>query len=246
MTSTLSFNHLLKAAFISVLLVGLSITSKQAFAQPSALPNAFNAHYSVARGGLTLGSVHATLKYTGNNYEYKKYTKATGIARLITGIKVTENTNGQLAGLEVIPKNYLFNQSQRKKSRVDKATFSGKTVTGSYKKVPYKLTIPNGAQDRASLELVLARDMAQNKARLQYNVVERGKVKRYNFQKLGVEKIQTPAGTFDATKVKVVRKGKKRETVFWLAKKIDFLPVKIKHTEKGEVITTLISSYKKL
>jgi len=235
MSLTLSFSRLLKISCVGLLFLLASILTQQAFAQPAALPDAFKANYSVAKGGMTLGNLHASLQYSGNNYQYQKYTKATGMAALLTGIKITENTSGQLAGFQVIPKSYLFNQSRRKKSRIDKAQFNGRTAVGSYKNKPYKVNMPIGTQDRASLELVLARDIAQNKPRLQYHVVERGKVKKYDFQK----------GTYNATKIKVIREGKKRETIFWLAKEIDYLPVKIKHTEKGNVITTVINSYQK-
>lgn len=246
-----SFNEInsIKTMLFSLLFAFLMVATSSSLAQPNGLPNAFKADYSVARGGLTLGNLHASLKYNGNNYEYQKYTKATGVAALLTGIKITENTNGQLSGLQIIPKSYLFNQSRRKKSRIDKAEFNGRNAVGSYKNTPYKVIMPNGTQDRASLELVLARDIGQNKSRLQYHVVERGKIKKYNFQKMGNEQIQTPAGNFNAIKVKVIREGKKkkkRETVFWLAEKIDYLPVKIKHTEKGEVITTVIKKYQQL
>lgn len=246
MTSILLFDRLLKIGFISLVLTGTSIATKSAFAQPTALPDAFTADYSVARGSMTLGNLSASLKYSGNNYQYQKYTKATGLAALVTGIKITENTNGQLSGLHVIPKNYLFNQSRRSKSRIDKAQFTGKNAIGSYKDTPYNVVVPNGIQDRASLELVLARDIAQNKAHLKYNVLEKGKVKEYSFQKIGNEQIKTPAGVFATTKVKVMRDSNKRETIFWLAKQIDYLPVKVKHTEKGEVITTVLSRYQKL
>ena len=195
---------------------------------------------------MTLGNLHATLKYTGNTYHYNKFTKATGLAAMLTGIKITENTNGHFSGQNITPQNYLFNQSRRSKSRVDRIKFSDKNAVGSYKNKPYNIAIKPGVQDRASLELVLARDLAQNKARLNYSVIERGKLKQYNFQKLGFEKIQTPAGTFNAMKVKVVRKGSKRETIFWMAKELGFLPVKIRHKEKNDVITTIIKNYKKL
>ena len=234
--------NLVKLVGLSLLLIFTHIT----FAQPTALPDAFKANYSVARGGLTLGNLHASLSYSGNKYQYQKYTKATGVAALLTGIKITENTRGKLSGLHVMPENYLFNQSRRSKSRIDKVNISGRKAVGSYKNQPYNLTIPLGTQDRASLELVLARDIAQNKARLSYNVIERGKVKQYNFRKMGNEQIKTPAGTFNTIKVQVVRENKKRETVFWLAKNLDFLPVKVRHVEKGDVITTVIKNYKKL
>ena len=72
------------------------------------------------------------------------------------------------------------------------------------------------------------------------------KVKQYNFQKLGNEQVKIPAGTFNTVKVRVVRTGNKRETEFWLAKEIDYLPVKIRHREKDDVITTVMRSYKEI
>ncbi|MEE9326491.1 MAG: DUF3108 domain-containing protein [Cocleimonas sp.] len=218
------------------------------FAQHAmALPKAFQANYAVSKGSLSLGNLHATLKYSGNQYHYHKYTKATGLAAVLTGIKITENTDGIFSGENMTPQNYLFNQSRRKKSRIDKATFTTGKVTGSYKNKAYKLAISPNTQDRASLELVLARDLAKNKTDLNYHVVERGKLKKYTFQKLGYQKVKTSAGEFNAMKVKVVRdQNSKRETIFWLAKEVDFLPVKIRHTEKGNVITTIIKDYKRI
>lgn len=246
MISKSNFNRLVKTTINCLLLCILILSSYNAISQPTALPDAFKADYSVASGSITLGNLHVKLGYSGQNYEYQKYTKATGLAAMLTGIKITEKTNGLLSGLQVIPKNYYFNQTRRKKSRIDKTEFSGKNAVGNYKNTPYNLIIPNGAQDRASLELVLARDMALNKSRFQYNVVDRGKIKRYDFKKMAEEKIKTPLGLFKAIKVKVIREGNERETIFWLAKQVNYLPVKVKHTEKGQVITSVIKSYKKL
>lgn len=230
-------------SILSASLIGLLFVSTQVL---SALPAAFQANYSVAKGGMNLGNLHASLQYSGNKYQYHKFTKATGVAALLTGIKITENTSGLFSGQNIVPQNYLFNQSRRSKARIDKIQFSGKNVIGSYKNQPYNIATPHGIQDRASLELVLARDLALNKTRLHYNVVERGRLKQYNFQKLGNEQVNTTAGNFNTIKVRVVRTGNKRETVFWMAPEIDFLPVKIRHKEKDDVITTVIKNYKKL
>lgn len=230
-----------KSLFASI--AGLMLFSTQAV---MALPNPFQANYAVAKGSMNLGTLTAKLNYSGNTYHYDKYTKATGIARMLTGIKITEKTTGQKNGEVITPKHYHFNQSRRNKSRIDKATFSRTNAVGSYKNVPYNLAIKPGTQDRASLEIALARDLAKNKHPLVYNVVERGQVKQYHFQKLGNEQINTSAGNFNTVKVKVVRKGNKRETVFWMAKEIDYIPVKIRHKEKDDVITTVIRHYKRI
>lgn len=223
------------------------ITSLLFFTQASfALPPAFQADYSVSKGRLHLGNLHASLTYSGNQYSYQKNTRATGLAALLTGIKITENTNGKISGESLKPDTYLFNQSRRNKSRIDKVKFTGNKAVGSYKGRPYQLSITPGTHDRASLELVLARDLSHNKKNLQYPVVTRGEKTQYNFQILGQEKVNTPAGIFNTTKVKVKRSGNKRDTTFWMAKELGYIPVKIRHREKGDTITSVIKNYKKL
>ena len=210
------------------------------------LPKAFQANYTVKKGSMKLGNLHTSLKYSGNNYSYHKYTKATGFAALLTGIKITENTDGKVSGQILTPSNYFFNQSRRGGGKVDKVNFSRNVASGTYKKEPFKITTPHGVQDKASMELLLARDLSQNKARLSYNIVSQGEKSQYNFQKLGNEVLKTPVGTFNTVKVKVVRSGNERETVFWMAKELDYMPAKIRHREHKDVITTVITSYKKL
>lgn len=211
-----------------------------------ALPPTFQADYSVNKGSMKLGNLHATLKYSGNKYSYHKYTKATGLAAMLTGIKITENTDGIFSGQQLTPQNYLFNQSRRGKSKIDKASFRGNKVAGAYKGKPYHFTLKRGTQDRASLEIMLAQDLSRNKQHLTYQIIGRGEQLEYKFQRLGQEKLKTPAGTFSTIKVKVIRKGNKRETTFWMAKELGYMPVKIVHREKNDLITSIIRKYKKL
>lgn len=232
---------LFKSTLYGLLL--LSVISVQAVI---AIPKPFEANYSVAKGSLTLGNLHTSLKVNGNRYAYHKFTKATGLAALLTGIKITENTDGEFSKNTIQPTNYFFNQSRRGNDRIDKIQFFKKMANGSYKDKHYKIPFTNNTQDRASMELSLARDLRLNKQNLSYSVVERGGKKQYQLQKLGFEKVKTPAGNFNAIKVKVNRKGGKRETIFWLAKETDFMPVKIYHREKDDVITTVLKNYKKL
>lgn len=211
-----------------------------------ALPTAFQADYSVKKGSMTLGNLRTTLKYSGNKYSYHKKTQATGLAALLTGIKVTENTDGTFAGQQLTPQNYLFKQSRHGSSKIDKAAFRGNKVAGAYKGKPYHFTIKKGTQDRASLEIMLAQNLSQNKAQLNYQIVGRGEQLEYKFQKLGRQMLKTPAGTFNTIKVKIIRKSGKRDTTFWMAKELGYMPVKVVHREKKDFITSVIKKYKKL
>jgi hypothetical protein len=238
----MKFLNLSKKA-VSVMAISFLLLASQSV---MAFPKAFQANYKVSKGSLTLGNLHTSLKYSGKNYSYKKYTKATGFAALLTGIKITENTNGQVSGQIITPKNYLFNQSRRGGGSVDKVNFSRNTATGSYEKKSFNIAVPQGIQDKASMELLLSRDLGLNKSRLSYTIISHGEKSQYNFQKMGSEVLKTPAGTFNTIKVKVVRSGNERETIFWMAKEMDYMPVKIRHREKSDVITTVIKNYKKL
>ena len=74
--------------------------------------------------------------------------------------------------------------------------------------------------------------------------MEKGKIKTLTFAKQGKEKIKTPAGTFNTVKIQVVRNSNKRNTTLWLAEELDYMPVKIRHNEKGNVVTTVIKNVK--
>jgi len=209
-----------------------------------ALPEALTANYSVHKGSLYLGDMKLTLSYAGNQYHYYKDTQAKGFAALITKASIKENVDGIFNGNSLNPTKYYFKQSTRKSTRIENTRFSGVNAKGTYKDKGYDLKLPKGTLDRASLELALANDISNKKPVLSYNVMERGELKKYIFKRLGEEMLSTPSGSFTTTKVSVVRSGNKRSTTFWLAKELGYMPVKIIHKEKNDVISTVIKSYK--
>ncbi|HFC93279.1 MAG TPA: DUF3108 domain-containing protein [Leucothrix mucor] len=209
-----------------------------------AMPKALDANYSVYKGSMNLGDMNLSLSYSGNQFHYYKNTQAKGFAALITKAKIIEKVDGSFNGNHIKPLKYYFLQSTRNSSRVENTRFIRNMAQGAYKDKKFNLKLPTGTVDRASLELALANDMISNKPRLTYNVMERGELKQYIFARQGQERLTTPAGDFMTTKVKVVRAGNKRSTMFWLAKKLDYMPVKIVHREKNDVITTVIKSHR--
>jgi hypothetical protein len=202
--------------------------------------------FDVSRNGISLGNLKSTLSYEGNKYQYHKSTRATGVAKLLTGAKITEKSDGLFSGNRVIPTAYSYKEKVRKKRRSDVATFAKGRASGEYKGKPYDLAVPANILDRGILEVVIANDLSRNLPNLSYTVMERGELKQYNFVRQGVERVKTRAGTFDTVKLSVKRKGGSRETTFWMSQKLGFLPVKMLHKEKGDVITSVLREYKPL
>ena len=225
------------------LVSALMVLSSQAFAVPSAM----SAVYDVYRNNKSVGYLESTLKYSGGQYEYSKYTKATGWADLLTKARIVEKSTGKVAGHQLTPLTYLYDERTRKKTRVEQARFVGGQASGIYKDNAYSIATPSNVVDRGTLELVVARDLKRALPHLVYQVMERGEVKTYTFVRLGNERLETPAGVFETIKVSVKRSNSDsdRETTYWMAKELDYLPARMFHREKGDVIKSVLSKYSK-
>ena len=94
-----------------------------------------------------------------------------------------------------------------------------------------------------SYQLQLRRDLAQPDSPLKYTVISHGKVKRYQFERLGDEVINTGLGDVSALKIRRVRDNKDRETIFWMAEEFAYLPVKVwQREEDGESYEMILKS----
>ena len=226
--------------------IGLGLSLFVSASSAVAMPNAMTSIFDVSRNGMSLGYLNSTLTFSGNKYHYQKSTKATGLARLVTKATVTEKSEGLFAKNRIIPVSYLYDEKRRGKQRVDQASFAKGRATGKYKGNAYDLAVPANILDRGILEVMVANDLSRKLPQLNYKVLDRGELKDYQFVRQGSEKLTTQAGTFDTIKVLVKRADASRETTYWMAQQLGFLPVKMVHKEKGDVVTSTIRSYKAL
>lgn len=226
-----------------VLGIGLALAVMTVSSQAFAIPGAMTAVYDVYRNNTSVGDLQVTLKYSGAQYEYHKFTKATGIANLLTKARITEKSTGKVAGHQLTPLSYLYDERTRSKARVEQARFVNGQASGIYKDKAYSVPTPANVLDRATLELAVARDLKRALPHLVYQVMERGEVKTYTFVRAGNERLTTAAGVFNTIKVSVRRSDSDRETTYWMAKELDYLPAKMYHRENGDVIKTDLKQY---
>lgn len=59
-----------------------------------------------------------------------------------------------------------------------------------------------------------------------------------------MENIKTNYGTFSTMKVVMKHEKPGRETIFWLAPDLDYLPVKVTHVDKNNSYGLLLTGYK--
>jgi hypothetical protein len=85
--------------------------------------------------------------------------------------------------------------------------------------------------------------LKQGKAKLQYVIADGGKEKIYIFETMGEETIETPLGELQT--IKLIRRrqdNNDRQSIFWSAPEMNYLPVKLEITDEGEKTVVIIDS----
>lgn len=117
-------------------------------------------------------------------------------------------------------------------------------VTNNIDNKPWKMKIPQNAQDLLSYQLKLRYDLMEHpeKKQFQYPVADGGKIKYFTFRVIGEELLTTPMGKMKTIKLESLRHSKRDvEHHVWLAKDWDNLlvrvePVRRKDKEKPVVM----------
>ena len=97
-----------------------------------------------------------------------------------------------------------------------------------------------GICDRLLAQLAMSLDTLQGKPENDYSVLDHDKVQTYRFTRTGNASVNTPAGKYDTVEMTRHDDSKNRVTTFWLAPKLDYLPVRIRQTEPGKATISLV------
>lgn len=101
-----------------------------------------------------------------------------------------------------------------------------------------------GVLDELNAELQLREDIKNGGLKSTYYLADAKEVEARKFVKQGSESIKTDYGNFDTIKVVMKHDKPGRETIFWLAPKLDYLPVKVSHVDKKTSYGLLLTGYK--
>lgn len=201
----------------------------------------FNANYQFSYNGKNMGSASRILTQNGNNWNYTFAAKAAAIASAtetsrftFNGGKITSNSFTRISKI-LIHNNKLsinFNPTSKIISTVkdDKA-----------RSFPWKA----GVLDELNAELQVREDLKAGGLKSAYLIADAKAVDSRQFVKLGNETIKTSYGTFDTVKVLLKHDKADKNSIFWLAPQLDYLPVKMSHQDGKTSYGLLLTSYKK-
>lgn len=201
----------------------------------------FQASYQFSYNGKNMGTATRTLKQIGgNNWSYVFAAKAGVIA------SATESSTFNLTSGRVTSSH--FNRSS--KILVHNNTLGiqfnpgSKVINTKKDSTARSFAWKAGALDELNAEVQVREDLQTSGLKTTYLIADAKGLEPRKFVKVGTENITTPYGTFPTIKVRLEHDKPDKNTIFWLAPKLDYAPVKVTHNDGNSSYGLLMTKYK--
>ena len=234
--------RLFKLLFFFCLLMSAGAARAESVA---ALPT-FEAEYSLyAKNTKAARVVRSLTRVDDNSYEYSSVTKTTGLISLFKKVHIVETSRLMVRDRLLQPVFYSYKRTGDRKKRDVSIEFNWdskkikNTINGDFWHMP----IEPAVMDKLLYQLAIMYDLQNGQTPVSYTIADGGGIKTYSFEKLGEEIVDTPLGSFNTVKMLRHKPGSSRRSVFWCAPGLNFLQVKVEHTEKdGSKTVAVIKS----
>lgn len=209
--------------------------SSQAFAM-----SPFQASYQFNYNGKNMGSATRTLSKSGNNWTYVFAAKAGAIASASETSRFGFNA-GKISANSFSRTSKILVHNNTMSINFNPST---KTINTKKDDTARSFAWKAGALDELNAELQIREDLKGVGMKSSYLIADAKAVEPRQFVKQGSEKVKTSYGTFDTIKVVMKHDKPGRDTTFWLAPKLDYLPVKVTHQDGKSSYGLLLTGYK--
>ena len=140
---------------------------------------------------------------------------------------------------------YTFFNSGSKKKRTVRLDFDWEKnqVINTINNEPWMMPLEHGTSDKLLYQLRIMQDLPTTGSSLRYPVADGGKLKYYDIEIVGKERIRTPLGKFDTVRLRHTKGS--RQTTLWCAKELGYLPVRIEQRKNDDSpVVAVLSSVK--
>ena len=226
---------------VTALLV-LSIAAFAHAASERELPERFEATFVLEAKGTTFARTRWSLvPGVDGTYVSTSRTEPAGMFSLIRDDTRVERSKWTYAGDWLQPLAYDYERTGGKARKIG-ITFDwvNNVAHQATPKGVWKLPVPRGTLDKFNYMFALMRDLSRGERRFEYTIADGGRrLRSYVLTSIGEERIETAIGTFDTVAVRRKHENSRRETTFWCARALGFLPVRIVHIERDGTPLTL-------
>ncbi|MES9852581.1 MAG: DUF3108 domain-containing protein [Candidatus Thiodiazotropha sp. L084R] len=204
----------------------------------------FSAVFKVKRNIIPLGRL--TLKFdldqSGMAYTYTAHTQPGILAGIFSRHEVIEESSGIIHEGQIIPDHYTYKDwDENSENSVIKFNWPNQSAATTSHDITWSQNITNGTQDKLSQQLQVRVHLALGKQEISYQVADGGKLKRYHFQVVGEELVETDDGTYHCLRVERSKASRESDYTIWFATELGYLPIKIERIQGGKTYRMVLN-----
>lgn len=200
----------------------------------------YNATYAFNLDNKASGTATRQLLKQGNNWVYNFNARVPMIAT------ASEKSTFTFDNQQVTSKQYVRQYKVLVHKQVLTLNFdnANKVVNVKKDKEARQYALQANTLDDLNAEIQIREDLKNGKLKTSYLIANRKDIDPRTFVNAGAVKVTTPAGSYDAVKVIIKHHKNDKQTTFWLAPKLDYLPVKVTHVDENQTYDLSLTGYK--
>ncbi len=197
-------------------------------------------NYSLYKGNILFGKSSYILNLKDNIYSFEIKSQTDGIFELKQDDRL-ESSKFIMDKDQILPIEYKYIRKRKKKEEYITTIFNSDTSSYTLIDGIKKDHINSlGSQDRLSVQIAFQEDMKKGIFESTYNVIDKGRSRKYIFTIHGDDIIDTVFGKTNAIVIKRIIENNKRSTLTWYAVDHDYVPVRIEQYRKESLKFTVM------
>lgn len=205
----------------------------------------FEVEYEVGNNLISAGTATLRLDKNADLWTYSLNTKPRGVFKLAGKGRISESSTFTLEEKEgeifLRPQQYTFRQDEERRRAIDASfDWDAKTLTHVYRGNEVTQSLEEPVLDRLTVTLLIMNALRHDFQQALLPIFDTDKIKQVKFTHAGDEELNTPLGKIETHRVlNVNARGGSRETTTWFAPSLDYLPIKIEHRKRGDLVARL-------
>ena len=205
----------------------------------------FEVVYEVGNNFISAGDARLTLSNEGDLWEYSLDIKPKGVFKLAGKGRIHEKSTFTLVESNgkafLHPQSYQYRQDDERRREVNASfDWENNTVTHEYRGETVTESFTDPLLDRLTATLLIMNALRHDFEKAELPVFDSARIKQVDFVNEGHEPLRTSQGKIDTIRVTNRNAtGGSRETITWFAPSLDYLPVKIEHKKRGQLVVRL-------
>jgi Protein of unknown function (DUF3108) len=195
----------------------------------------FAAHFQADWKGISVGTSDIQLAPDSEpgRYVYTWTVTARGIFRMAYSDDLVQKSWMSVSDGQVRPEKYRAREGS-KTVELD-FDWQNKRATGVSETKPVDIELKDGTQDVMSIQVQVMLDLKRGNLPETFQIIDKDRLKEFNYTKERTEKLKTAIGEFDTVIVTSRQAGNNRILRMWFAPTLGYMPVQAERTRDGKV-----------